>query len=166
MSGIFYIKCKTTQQCERLQLYLNEETRPDLPEEVPTEEADWVEPFEFMEQPDNVTKVTDKDLLITFYPDETDFTEDAESFIKILVHTVGIASVLYGELGEDWTTFELIQKQKRTLLWSVEVLPDPDERQYNQHLSKEEKVRLISILYDDEGNQSAEEVLLELAAAT
>ena len=89
VSAVLSIYCKTQKQCKRLQVHLNEESRYDFPEDAPKEEAEWVEPFEFLENPDGIKALDDKTLLVEFYPEETDFTDEAKALIKTLVEIVG-----------------------------------------------------------------------------
>lgn len=165
VSAVLTINCKTNQQSKCLQVYLNEDTRPDFPEDVSKEEAEWVEPFEFLENPDSIKEIDDKTLLVEFYPEETDFTDEAKKLIKTLLEIVQVESIIYCELGEDWTMFEYYSKDNRQLLWAVDGLDDPvSEEKYNSFLSKEEKETYHTLLYGkDYEKQDVETVILELS---
>jgi len=165
VNAVLYINCKTNQQSKRLQTYLNEDTRPDFPEDAPKEEADWVEPFEFLENPDGVKEIDNKTLLVEFYPEETDFTDEAKELIKILLEIVQVESIIYCELGEDWTMFEYYTKDNRQLLWAVDGLDDPEsEEKYNSFLSKAEKETYHTLLYGkDYEKQDVETIMLKLS---
>lgn len=165
VNAVLSIHCKTKQQCKRLQVHFNEESRYDFPEDAPKEEAEWVEPFEFLENPDGIKEINEKTLLIEFYPEETDFTDDAKELIKILLEVVKVESIIYCELGEDWTMFEYLTQDKRQLLWAVEGLDDDEsEEKYNSFLSEEEKERFYTLLYGkDYEKQDVEAIMLKLS---
>lgn len=165
VSAVLTINCKTKQKSKRLKIYLNEDTRPDFPEDAPQNEADWVEPFEFLENPDSIKEIDEKTLLVAFYPEETDFTDDAKELMKTLLEIVQVESIIYCELGEDWTMFEYLTKDKRKLLWAVDGLDDPeDDDKYNSFLSKEEKETYHTLLYGkDYEKQDVEMIMLELS---
>ncbi len=164
VSAVLNIHCKTKQQSKRLQIYLDEDTRPDFPEDAPQEEAEWVEPFEFLENPDSIKEIDDKTLLVEFYPEETDFTDEAKELIKTLLEIVQVESIIYCELGEDWTIFENYTIDNRQLLWAVDGLDDPEsEEKYNSFLSKEEKETYHTLLYGkDYEKQDVETIMLKL----
>lgn len=89
----------------------------------------------------------DKTLLVGFYPEETDLIGETKELIKILLNLVQVESIIYGELGEDWTMFENYTKDNRQLLWTVDGLDDPEsEEKYNSFLSKEEKETYYNLL--------------------
>ena len=164
VSAVLFIRCRTAKQINRLQVYFDEESRYDFPEDAPKEEAEWVEPFEFLENPDGVKEIDKKNLLVEFYPEETDFTDEAKALIKTLVEIVGVESIIYCELGEDWTMFEYFSKDMHRLLWAVEGLDDKEsDEKYNSFLSKEEKETYHALLYGkDYEKQDVEAVILKL----
>ncbi len=165
VNAVLHIRCKTSQQSKRLQAYLNEDSRPDFPEDVPPEEVEWVEPFEFLENPDSIKEIDDKTLLVEFYPEETDFTDEAKELIKTLLEIVQVESIIYCELGEDWTVFENYTKDNHQLLWAVDGLDDQEsEEKYNSFLSKEEKETYHTLLYGkDYEKQDVETIMLKLS---
>jgi len=164
VSAVFYIKCISIKQCKNLKKYLNEKTRPKFDEAVQEEELPYVEPFEFLENPDSIVTVDNKTLIVGFYPDDTDFSEAAEELIDILLETVEVESILYCELCyEYWTKFEYYTKDLKQLLWEVELFESfVDKKKTNRFLSDEKKKVFGTILLDDE-EQGVEKVLIELS---
>lgn len=164
VNTVLLISCKTSHQSKRLQVHLNEKSRFDFPEDAPPEEENWVEPFEFLENPDGIKSLDDQTLLVEFYPEETDFSEEARVLIHTLIRIVEVESIIYCELGESWTSFVSFTKEKEQLLWEVEELDDPeDNEKYNSFLNDEEKESFDQILSDDDDNQAVEKVMLKLS---
>lgn len=164
-SAVLSINCQSNQQSKRLQIYLNEDTRPYFPEDVPQEEVEWVAFFEFLDNPHGIKEVDEKTLFVEFYPDETDFRDEAKELIKTLLEMVGVESIIYCDLGENWTTFEYYTKESRQLLWEVDGYDDEeDDKKCNSFLSKEEKKSYHTLLYgEDYEKQDVEAIMLKLS---
>ena len=163
VGAVLYIKCISVKQCKILKKYLHEKSRPKFDELVSEEEQHYVEPFEFLENPDTLKIIKKKDLLVEFHPDDTDFSEEARELIEVLLNIVGVESIVYCELCyEFWTKFEFHTKGKQQLLWEVELFEKIiDKKKSNRFLSDEEKKEYGRILLDDE--QGAEKVVLAIS---
>lgn len=163
VDAMLYIQCQTTEQRDRLVIYLNDDTRPRFPEDAPPEEADWVEAFEFVEMADTIRLEQDTGLFVGYFPEEVDFGEDAKAIIKMLLSTIGVEYILYCELGEDWTTFDYYTKDKKVFVWSVgDGIPVANE--FQRILSERDVTSFEGMILSENGpNEGAEAVLRHLA---
>jgi len=121
VQGLLLIKTKDEEQAKRLPFYLNAETRPDFPEDVPDLEAEWVDVFEVMEDPDLIELVDEYYVAVGFYQEESDYSQEMEEFAEALVNKVGVISVVLCEFNADYgNTIWHFSQKKSIVLWTEE----------------------------------------------
>lgn len=140
--------------CQRLMFYLDPETRPDFPDEVPDAEAAWVEVFELLPDPSSLEQVDDKTVSV-YFDDESDAEPHQICTAIALLEPV---RVLSWEVIECEVFYQSWQGGNNTLLYAPEGLDDPqDDKKYNRNLDEATRKRL------DELDGEPEEALRFLA---
>lgn len=121
VQGLLLIKTRDEEQAKRIPFYLEAETRPDFPEDVPDLEADWVDVFEVIEEPDLIELVDECYVAVGFFQDEEDYSQEMEEFAEALVNKVGVVSVLLCEFNSDHGNYIWrFRNNESELLWTEE----------------------------------------------
>jgi hypothetical protein len=105
-----------TEQIKRIGIYLEPDTRPDFPEDVPEEEADWVDAYEVVPYPERLER-PDEYTLLLFY-DGDDLGELPEDLANALVLSQPSMILSYSDL-EDHVLFERWVDQRYESVWDV-----------------------------------------------
>lgn len=127
---------------ERLAFYLREESRPEFPDEVPENEAAWVEAFEFL--PAVELERMDDRMMVAHFNSDSGFGDELEDILDAVALTGPEEIYFHAFLGDnEW--YGRYRSGHKELIWATTGLDDPDEDQrLNQNLSEEEKERLES----------------------
>ena len=121
VQGLLLIKTKDEEEAKRVAFYLEPDTRPDFPEDVPESEESWIDVFEVMEYPDLIELVDDRYVAVGFYQGETNYSQEMEEFSEALVSEVGVISVVLCEFDSDHGNYIwYFKKDESKLLWTEE----------------------------------------------
>jgi hypothetical protein len=146
-SFMLLVRLPDTATRDRLALYLDGATRPDFPEEVPEQEADWVDAFEPLPVPE--LEVKDDDILIAYFDGDTTDELDLPRICEAVNLFAPQRMLSYTFLG-DTELFEEWQAGDPKLIWSVVELDDPDDDlRYNRNLDKPTQQELQRLLDRD-----------------
>lgn len=130
-SLVIWVRFADTSSCDRLAFYLDPDTRPDFPDEVPESEASWVDHFELLPDPDQLERVSGDVLLIHFGDDADAQPDQVCEAISLLSPT----QLLTREDIEGEVVYHSWQGAQSTLVYAEEGLDDPDDdRRYNRRL--------------------------------
>lgn len=145
--------------CQRLMFYLDPETRPDFPDEVPESEATWVEAFELLPDPSSMEQVDDTTVSV-YFDDES----DAEPHqICEAIALLEPDSLLSWEVVECEVYYQRWKDGNNTLIYAPEGLEDPQEdEKYNRNLDEAIRKRLDEL---DGEPEEALRLLSEISAA-
>lgn len=132
---VLYTVFNDNKAKDRALFYLQEETRPNFPDEVPESEAELVELFEFLSYPHQVE--AENNSLTLWFGDpyrEEDLHEDIGPMMEGL-SILGAKQVLVYWEYEDEACYEQYVNGNKELIWSVYGLESPeDEARYNKIL--------------------------------
>ncbi len=130
---------------DRLPFYLHSETRPDFHDEVPAQEADWVDAFEFLTEPTSIKRINKSSFFIFFNSES-----NADSFC--LCKAIGLLKpklLLTLENAEGEENYNIWIDGNNSLVYAPEGLEDPeDDERYNRNLSAADRKQL-DLLDDD-----------------
>ena len=150
VQGLLLIETKDKEQAKRLPFYLNIETRPDFPEDVPESEAEWIDIFEVMEEPDLVELIDEHYVAVGFFQEEEDYSQEMEEFSEALVREVGVVSVVLCEFNSDYgNTIWRFTKDESLRLWTEEEkssLIDQKLEKQIEDLYEEDRDKHIKVL--------------------
>lgn len=103
-------------QIRRIRYYLESETRPDFPEDVPESEADWVDAYEAVPYPERIDQPDDHTLLL-FY-DGDDLGELPEDIAFAIALSCPELVLSHSDL-EDHLLFERWQDGGYEIVWDT-----------------------------------------------
>ena len=146
-SAAIYVRCSSASQCERLVFYLDAETRPSFPEDVPASEADRVEAFEFLPVPTDLHRPSSASLL-AYFDEGVDSFGDIEGIMGAIALAEPAALYLYFADDEETQHYYRHAEGELEFLYSEVPLDDGDE-EYNRRL--DEKLRKELDTFDDPG---------------
>jgi hypothetical protein len=128
-----WVKFPTASSCKRLIFYLDPDTRPDFPDEVPESEVEWVEVFELLPDPCSIEQI-DEYTLTVYFDDES----DAEPHrVCAAIALLEPDSVLSWESVEGEVYYQSWVGSDNTLLYAPQGLEDPDDdEKYNRNLNE------------------------------
>lgn len=142
LSFAVLIRYATRAGPKRLAFYLAEETRPSFPDDVPVQEAAWVNAFEFLptaelEQPDDYT-------LVAHFSNDSGFGDELDEVLDAVALTGPETIYFHAFLGDnEW--YARYRKGRQELVWAVAGLDDPDDdERLNRNLSDADKERIIT----------------------
>jgi hypothetical protein len=119
--------------------YLDPETRPDFPDEVPASEAAWVEAFELLPDPSSIDQLDDCTVSV-YFDDESDAEPHQICAAIALLEPV---SLLSWEAIECEVYYQSWKRGNNTLLYAPEGLENPqDDEKYNRNLDEATRKRL------------------------
>jgi hypothetical protein len=131
-SACLYIFCPSKSVSDRLCYYFDPKTRPDFPEDVPDEEAELVDYFEEMPDPEVIKKPTDRELIVYF---DEDALEVRELLPNILQH-FSMKQALFYEESIEHQAYYRFEEDSFEFFYSPVPLEFPDdEERYNRNLS-------------------------------
>jgi hypothetical protein len=134
-----WIKFPKASNCKRLIFYLDPDTRPDFPDEVPEAEAKWVGIFELLPDPCSIEQI-DEHTVSVYFDDEA----DAEAHqICAAIALLEPDNILSWESIEGEVYYKSWQGGDNTLIYAPEGLEDPmDDKKYNRVLNEETRKHL------------------------
>lgn len=139
---LLWIRLPKALACERLIFYLDSATRPDFPDEVPENEAAWVEAFELLPDPSELHRI-DASTLMAYFDDESGAEPSSVCEAIALFSPVQLLS---WEDVEGEVLYQSWQGDSGTLLYAPEALEDPeDEIKYNRCLNEAVRQRLVEL---------------------
>ncbi|WP_299871368.1 hypothetical protein [uncultured Cocleimonas sp.] len=100
VGGTLLIHSDNQALIKRLPHYFDSKTRPDFAEDVPENEAQWIDVFEVIEDPDRIKPIDDYHLAVSFNPDESDYSNEMQDLCEALVETVGVKQVIYYQYSD------------------------------------------------------------------
>jgi len=130
-----YVQCSKADELKRIEFYLNGETRPDFPEDVPSGEAQFVEAFEFVPVPESLKILSADALAAHFYPDSL---EEVKDLVKALA--LFKPGKLFMFFSDDGETHHYYRYQDGSLCFVFSEIPlddSEDEKKYNRNLPTE-----------------------------
>ncbi len=155
--GWIYLGCSDKPVCDRLQWWLDVDTRPMFADEAPEVEAGWFAPFEELEEPDAIHRLSDTELIARF-----DWLDggDLLSLFEQILSRAGVANALWRETdGAELAVYYRLEQGRFQPLVSLTPLDDPEqERRHNRRLTPEQRRRLEAL------SEQPEQALSFLAA--
>jgi hypothetical protein len=130
-------------KCERLKFYLDPDTRPDFPDEVPDIESDWVGVFELLPDPCLIDLIDDC-VVSVYFDDESDADPHQICTAIALLQPTGMLS---WEMIEGEVIFQQWQGGDNMLLYAPGGLEDPeDDKKYNRKLDQVTRSKLDELI--------------------
>lgn len=124
---------------DRLSFYLHSETRPDFHDEVPLQEADWVDAFEFLPEPTSIKRINKSSLFIFF---DSELNPDSFELCKAIgLFKPKLLLTLESVEGDD--SYDRWSDGNNTLVYAPEGLENQEDNlKYNNNLSQNEILEL------------------------
>ena len=133
VSACLYVSCSSENKCDRLRYYLEPETRPDFPEDVPADEAALVELFEEMPDPEEMNRVAECELIVYFGEDAF----SAKELLPKVLPRFQVKQALWYEDSTEHQEYYRFEDDSFEFLYSPEPLESPeDDERYNRELSQ------------------------------
>jgi len=130
--AVIYVQCFDAEKLKRIEFYLNGETRPDFPEDVPGSEAQLVEVFEFLPTPESLQCLDLNGLTAHFAPDSL---EEMKDLVKGAALFRPDKLLMFFADDEETRHYYCHQDSKLNFMMSEIPFDDPaDERKYNRKL--------------------------------
>lgn len=134
ITGYLYLCFETTEVAQRFAFYMDTDTRPDFPDDVPEHEAPLVDLFDYMPDCDEMDWPSETECVLYF---EEDTFEAKELFPKILPH-FSVTLALWCEDGFEYCHYMRFDSEYFDFLYSPKPLEDEDDdKKHNRQLSKE-----------------------------
>jgi hypothetical protein len=132
ITGHLYLCFDTTEAAQRFAFYMNTDTRPDFPDDVPEHEAPLVDLFDYMPDCDDMDWPSANECVLYF---EEDAFEAKELFPRILPH-FSVKLALWCEDGFEYCHYMRFDGEYFDFLYSPEPLEDEDDdKNHNRQLS-------------------------------
>lgn len=140
---MLYVRCCSRSKVDRLRFYLDAKTRPDFSDEVPAEEEELVDCFEYVDVPTDIIRLSPKELLVYFEM----FTGQPNHDIAPTLGWFQPKQVLWHESdGGDLDIYYCYRDGKFEFFYSPQALTEEqDEQQYNQNISPQMKQKISEL---------------------
>lgn len=130
---------------DRLPFYLHSETRPDFHDEVPLQEADWVDAFEFLPEPTLIKRINKSSFFIFFNSESKPNSFELCNAIGLLKPKL----LLTLENVEGDESYDMWIDGSNSLVYAPEDLENQDDNlKFNSNLTQSERFEL-ELLHDE-----------------